>query len=330
MSTNKLFFQKFKSSTYTDEPIPGKGSSEIIHLTINASGTRLINTRTDRLIRIWKCLHDKLSDAITISQPHLKAVERIAWNPKTEHTFASVGRDDLVKIWNGNGILEKEIKVVKTQGKEEAVISQIVKYSSDGDFLSVVDRDSTVSIYDVKNNYTKVEEVVIGEHIYDMEWFNYDHEFLIFALHDGTIPIYRMDENIKLEPSHLLKGHRSLATCLSMDPRGRYFAVGSNEGVVSIWSTASMMNTKILSEVDEAIAQIDISRDGTYLAVGFDSGSNIKIYEYDTTEEMFEVPNSTSGTLALTQVKWFPTKTAFVYSSDNGRTLTLMRRPDLK
>lgn len=346
-SNNKTFFKNFSSTAFHDSPISSQ-ISEIICLTINQTGTRVINTRTDKSIRIWKCYPDKLVDPIIIENPHLKAVERISWNPRTEFTFASVGRDELVKIWRCNGLLDKEIKVSKNGGGD--IISQIVEYSYDGEVLSVVDRDSTITFYSVNNNYDKIGEVKVNEHIYDFSWFNEGHSYFLCALHNGNLPLYRVEEkkeegndntndndnddnnennnNNKLEVTHhhTLRGHRSSATCLSLNPRGIYFAVGSNEGVVSIWSTKTMINNRVITSIDEAISYIDISRDGTYLAVAYDSGSNIRIFDYESTEEVHEIPNSMSGSLVLPQIKWFPSKTAFIFTSDNGRTMSLGTR----
>lgn len=310
---------------YVDEPI-GPSQSEIISLTINQTGTRLINTRTDKSIRIWRCFNDRLAEPVIIEAPHLKAVESVSWNPKTEHSFASVGRDELIKLWRINGFLEKEIKVAKDNG--QPAVLQIIEYSNDGEILTVVDRDSTVLFYSATNNYTKLGEIKVNEHIYDLKWFNFQHDYFICALHDGTIPFYQVNlaDGIEVKNLHTLKGHRSSAICLSIDPRGRYFACGSNEGIVSIWNTKSMINNRVITSIDEAISHIDISRDGTYLGITYDSESNIRIFDYESTDEVYEIPNSLNGSLVLALIKWFPSKTAFVYTSDNGKTMSLLKR----
>lgn len=329
LTNNRTFFKNFVPVVIKDSPIAGSSGSEVILLSINLTGTRLVNSRTDRTIRIWKCTPERLLDPITIEHPHLKAVERVAWNPKTEFSFATVGRDDLVKIWRCTGMLEKELKIVKSDASTSA-ICQVVNYSSDGEILSVVDRDSTVLLFSVTNNYTKIGEIKLNEHIYDLQWFNHNHSFFMCALHDGSVPIYKVSDTsdgVSVDLKHQLLGHRSSATCVTVDPRGKYCAVGSNEGVVSLWNTASMINTKVLTNTDESISCIDISRDGTYIAVALDSGSNIKIYDYESTEQVYEVPNSFSGNLVLSSVAWFPSKTAFVHTSDNGKSMTLMKKP---
>lgn len=328
-SNNKSFFKNFSSVVIKDQPIPGYSNSEIILVSINHTGTRLVNSRTDKSLRIWKCVPDRLIEPIVIENAHSKAVECISWNPKTDYTFASVGRDDSIKIWKGfHGTLEKEIKVVKDISNQPATC-HLVKYSADGEILSVVDRDSTITFYSVTNNYKKVKEIKLHEHIYQFTWFNHNHSFFMCALHDGSIPVYKIDlakeEFAQLKTT--LTGHRSSVTCISLDPKGHYFAVGSNEGVVSIWNTASMLNNRIIADIDEPVSNIDISRDGAYIAVAYDN-TNIRIFDLETTEEVFEIPNSTNGKLVLASISWFPNKTSFVCTNDGARNMILMKKPD--
>ncbi|KAK6462956.1 WD40-repeat-containing domain protein [Scheffersomyces coipomensis] len=332
---NKTFFNNFMPVVVTDKPLPGytSSSSEIILITINATGTKLITTRTDRSIRIWRCFPERITDPHVIEDAHSKAVESISWDPNTEHSFASVGRDEYVKIWNGHtGALERQFKVVRDD-KEEVAALKIVKYSSDGLVLITVDRDSEITFYSVENNFKQIYRLKdITEPIYDFQWFHNDHSFFILAFHNGNLPIYEFiyDEGKETETKLKteLTAHRSSATAVVIDPRGTYCAVGSGEGVVSLWNTKSMLHFKTISEVDESIACIDASRDGTYIAVSYDKGENIVIYDTVSGDRVYEVANSLSGQLTFACIAWFPSKTSFAYSSDEGTTLTVMRKPE--
>lgn len=343
--SNKAFFNNFKTTTYKDVPLrggQGHSNSEIILLSINNTGNRIVNSRTDKSIRIWKSFLDKMSDPIVVEQPHTKAVECVSWHPKHEYTFATVGRDDFVKIWKISSnacLLEREIRVVKNQENQNDAVSkstcQIVKYSVDGEIMAVVDRDSTVLLF-ATSTYNKVCEFRVQELVYAFEWFNAGHEFFILGLHDGTAPIYACsmaaaaagdaEEAVSVTLKHTIRGHRSSITSLAVDPRGKYFVIGSNEGVASIWSTATMLNTSVITSVNEAIAHIDISRDGTYITLTFDSGSNARVFEQQTIEEIYEIENSLSGDLAVSTFKWFPHKTSYIYTSDRGRTMGFVKK----
>ncbi|RLV95174.1 THO complex subunit 3 [Spathaspora sp. JA1] len=326
-SSNKDFFNRFIPIPVKDKPISGytSSSTEIIEISINDCGTRLVASRTDKSLRIWKCLIDRLSDPVIIEDAHAKSVECISWDPKTEYSFATVGRDEYIKIWRGNtGVLERTIKVNNSNSS-----LKLVSYSYDGEILVAIDRESNVFVYSTSQNYKLVNEFKLSEYVYSIKWFNLNHKFFICALHDGTLPVYEISNDgteVKLKAT--LTGHRSSATTVSISPRGNYFAVGASEGVVSIWDCSTMLNQRVLTDIDESIAHTDISRDGSFVAVSYDRGSNSIIYEIETGEQMFEIPNSISGQTTFSKVCWFPNKTAFVYSSDQGTTMVFMKKSD--
>lgn len=336
--TNKEFFNNFTPILVRDKAIGGHTSSstEIIMLEINATGTRVVTSRTDKSIRIWKLYSDRIVEPIIIEDAHARAVEKISWNPKTEHSFASVGRDEYVKIWRGsNGGLEKAIKIepIGGGGNHDASISlKFIKYLVDGELLIVIDRDYRLYLLSVEDGYKTVYEMSLPEHVYDLVWFNHDHKYFICALHDGTMPLYKILQNqqgeydIKLRST--LTGHRSSVTALSIDPRGTFLVGGSNEGVVSFWDLSTMLNYKVLTQVDESIACIDTSRDGAYVACTYDGGSNIKIFDQESLELVFEIPDSLSGEMTFGHIRWFPHKTAFAYTSDYGTTFTVMKKSE--
>lgn len=325
---NKDFFKRLKSQSLTDSILPGLYASEIILISINHTGTTVVNSRTDKSLRVWKARPDKLIESNIIDQAHEKPVERISWHPKHENTFASVGRDSKVKIWMAQkGILEQEIEVEKWHTKEKTSC-QFVNYSNDGQLLIVIDRDSTISILSVVENYKKLSEIKISQYIYDVQWFNFEHKYFAIALHDGTVPIYEVNEAGEPQIKTILKGHRSSITCLQIDPRGQYFTIGSNEGVISIYQCDNMILQKIITSVDEAISCVSISRDGTYLAVGYDRKEDIRIIDHATNQEMYVIPNSQNGKLVIPSITWFPNKTALICASNNCTTMNFMSRSD--
>lgn len=334
---NKEFFKNFSSILVRDKAIAGhtSTSSEIIMLEINATGTKVVCSRTDKSIRIWKLYPDRVVEPIVIEDAHTKAVEMISWNPKTEHSFASVGRDEYVKVWRGSsGSLEKAVKIEGSgnSNASKAIVSlKYIKYLPDGELLIVIDRDSRLYLLSVEDGYKVVHEMTLPEHVYDLIWFNQDHSYFVCALHDGTMPVYKIRQDqgeYDILLLSTLTGHRSSVTALSIDPLGKFLVGGSNEGVVSFWDLSTMINYKVLTEVDESIACIDTSRDGAYVACSYDGGSNIKIFDLESMELVFEIPQSLSGEMTFGHIRWFPHKTAFAYTSDYGTTFTVMKKAE--
>lgn len=302
----------------------GKPSlSDITHLSVNATGNRLINTRTDKSIRVWRVVHLRASNPTVIENAHRDAAN-ILWNTNTDTSFASVGRDSCVKLWTCSGRLEREIKVLKANGA--AVLEQI-EYSTDGELLCVADADGTLIFYDVGDNYSRMTLIKASAHINDIKWTNRGHSFVIAALDNGTVEIFQPDldkKSVKLV--HTLEGHKSPVTCVSIDPRGRFIACGTKEGIASLWRTSDMLNYRALSKVDEVIAGIEVSRDGLYIAVSYAQGANINIYNWETLEHFLEVPNSSAGKTGYLALKWFPHRASFAYVAENGHVVEFARR----
>lgn len=297
--------------------------SEITHLEVNPSVKRVLNARTDRSIRVWKVTPQGLSQPVVIESAHARGTSDILWNKSTDTSFASVGRAASVKLWNCSGHLEREFRVAKPGGAAEL---ELIEYSTDGKYMCVVDSDGTVLVHAVRNNYKLVAHFQVSDHVNDIKWTNSGHQYLLAALDNGTAEILHLDEDqALLHRVNTLRGHKSAVTCIAFDPRGRFFALGTAEGTVSLWSTEDMLNFRVLGSSDEKVVGIDIHRDGTHIAVAFDRG-NVRIFQSDTYQEVHELPKSTAGKNGIPGLKWFPTRGSFVYISDDGRSMTMARR----
>lgn len=298
-----------KANPYTDAPY--QGPSEIISISINLTGSTVVNSRTDGTVRVWKSTGDKLVEGTTITQVHEKAVERVSWHPKHEYTFATVGRDQWVRIWRAsNGHLEQLVEI--TTPGPEATACQFVNYSVDGELMAVVDRNGTVTLLLVAKQYQMVAQMVINDHIYDFAWFNFEHKYFAVALHGGAVKIYETqyeDGAVKMVEKTQIMGHRSV-TSIAVSPRGGYFAVGSTEGVVSIYH--DMVVEQVITDIDEPIEYVRYSRDGAHLAISY--GHTVRIVDRNGSI-LVQLPGR--------EIEWFPHRTSFVVA--DGR-MTLYRQ----
>lgn len=337
---NKKFFENFTAVPLKDQSLPNHyDAGEVIHLGLNYSGTRMAYSRTDGSVRVWSMLNDGGRDPVVMEAPHARPVELLCFHTQEEFVFATVARDEFIRIWRTNGSLQREIRVKTPLSRSSSeksrggVVLQHVSYSSDGVVVMAADRDGWVYGFDAL--FAPVFAFDVGEYVYSTMWFHFEHKYFACGLQDGTIPVFELSDNDSESQERYgvrklatLRGHRSSVTCLAIDPRGKYFAAGSVEGVVLIWNTESMLVTRVISDVDEAVSGLDISRDGTYVAVTFDKSANGKIYDTALGEVILEIPSSQSGPQVTAQIVWFPQKTTFVYVADKGRNVVLMKRPE--
>lgn len=320
-----LYFSSLTHSPARDVGPSGKPViSEIAVLAANATGTRVINARSDKSIRIWRILASGLSTPVVIENAHLREVAGVLWNTNTEYSFASVARDCWVKLWKATGQLEREFKVQKAAGP---VALEKIEYSPDGYYLAVADSDGSVLLYDVQGNYSKVAEYKAPARVYDLKWPNKGHDYVVAALGNGTVQILSPDVKAKtLKCVHTLKGHKSPVTSVSIDPRGRIIACGTGEGIVSIWKLSDLLNCHVLAKIDQEVAAVEISRDGSYIAVAYTQETNVKVYDSVSLEEIYEVPNSAAGKVGILSISWLPHRGSFVYVGERSRVMEIARK----
>lgn len=289
--------------------------ADITQLAVNAAGTRVINTRADKSIRVWKAA-PTFADPVVIDNAHAKPTRRVCWVPRADTTFASVGGDAFVKIWRCTGTLEREIKVARGKTPVRCVL---VEFSPDGAVMAVVLDDGTLMFYG--DNYTLMLLVTAAAPVNDVKWTNTGHTFVMAALENGCVDVYRLDKGTALL-QHTLARHTLAVTCLAVDPTGRYIAAGTRGGVVSLWRTLDLVNYGAVTGVDQAVAALACSPDGRYVAVAFARECTTKIFDVASMAEVYDVAGSGDG-LA---VAWFANKPIFVTTGDKGRVMEYTRR----
>lgn len=305
--------------------------SDIVHLSVNATGSRVINTRSDRTIRIWRCSHATLSDPVVVENPHRGPATCVSWNPNTETSFASVGGDSTIKLWRGTGHLEREVKAEKPDKSDKDKTDKardalcLVAYSPDGRFLAVADLRGTVRLHDVSSGYTVAAEVETALAVNALQWVNKGHSAFFTGHVDGHVKVWVVEDS-QIAPGRVLTKHHAPVTCLCMDPRGRYVACGASDGTVSLWRTSDMTNCGVLAGEDRDICSVSPSRDGAYLAVAYGDGTSVKLFDYATLAEVYEVPGLAPGRSGGRAV-WLPNRTALVVT-DRGTVMLMVKRED--
>lgn len=58
------------------------------------------------------------------------------------------------------------------------------------------------------------------------------------------------DKNSSIQSVYTLRGHRTAASCIAFDPKGCYLAVGSNEGIVSLWDLQEFICIKTFTKTE--------------------------------------------------------------------------------
>lgn len=55
---------------------------------------------------------------------------------------------------------------------------------------------------------------------------------------------------------HVAKAHPGTCICIEMDPKGRYFATGSADALVSLWDVKHIACVRVFSRLDETLSTL--------------------------------------------------------------------------
>ncbi len=273
-------FQSLRSQVFNKQGGGQQGNSSsnsssssgpIRCLAWNGPGSRVACGYYDRSVKVWMPDHPDGHGMTDIKNAHDRPVESISWDPTHADRVVSCASDGTIKAWDARA---KTLLAETRNGHDNLV----VRFSGDGRFLAVATaKTDLIIIYRVRRPQ-KESGVTWGieylcqfrenEEIYDLQWAENGSDttyVLASGLGNGNVRIYRFDtidvntEKARTNPSsdedlseavnklanvYTLRGHRTAANCLNFDPKGKYLAVGSNEGIVSLWDLQNFICIK--------------------------------------------------------------------------------------
>lgn len=309
------FFSSLRTIPIKETEKNGKQiQSEVLNISINNSGTKVVVSRLDRNLKIWRVNGQALADPVSIDSAHSRGATSISWHPTTESHFVTVGLETKVKFWSPIGRLEKEITVPSR--------CKLVQYSPDGEYLAVVSELDHIYLYKATDRYGLVTEAKSEEVINAINWANQGHLILVLALNNGTAQLMSFNEK-NLEPTHKLQSG-PLASCILFDIMGRYIAIGSGDGVVYLWRTSDLVCYKVLGSSDHAVTGLSTDREGAYICVSYKEGSS-RVFDFESQEEVYDLKDL-RGANQCSPVAWYPSRTVMISTQDRGRALCQTKR----
>lgn len=271
-------------------------------VSFNNVGSRFASIHNDRHIRVWPSDKPEPKSSVEIRSAHDKGVEDICWCPLHTEYMVSCSTDGFVKLWDTR---TRQCLIQKEVGE-----CLVVKYSTDGKYVACGLKNDMVRILNAKDleEITSYQE---NEEVYNIGWSSSSELFAV-SLGNGDIRLLTFDGKTT---SHFytLKAHRTAATCLEFDPLGNYLAVGSNEGIVSIWDLRDWICIKTFTKADQPVTSLSCSHDGGFLAIASDNGVPIEIVHVESEEYVHSIKQKFVG---RPSVQWHPLKFTLLFSGD--------------
>eukprot|EP00794_Sanderia_malayensis_P015920 gene15920-17521_t len=281
-------------------------SAKVHSVAWNCNGRYLASGSFDKTVSIFNLDKDRLIRESNM-KGHSDSVDQLCWHPSHPDLLVTASGDKTIRIWDArsNVLLILHacdfcfIFALQASGKCTEVVSTKgeninICWSPDGNTIAVGNKEDLITFVDTRTFRIKAEEQFKFEHVFKQ--YNY--------LHLLSYP--------DLKFIHTLNAHPANCICIKFDPKGRYFATGSADALVSLWDLEELACVRTFSRLDWPVRTLGFSHDGKMLASASED-LFIDIAMVETGERICEV-NCIAPTFT---VAWHPNKYLLAFACDD-------------
>ncbi|CAB1324801.1 unnamed protein product [Coregonus sp. 'balchen'] len=214
-------------------------SAKVHSVAWSCDGRRLASGSFDKTASVFVLEKDRLVKENNY-RGHGDSVDQLCWHPTNPDVFVTASGDKTIRIWDVR--TTKCTATVNTKGENINIC-----WSPDGQTIAVGNKDDVVTFIDVKSHRSRAEEQFKFE-VNEISWNN-DND------------IYP-----ELKPIQSINAHPSNCICIKFDPTGKYFATGSADALVSLWTVEELVCVRCFSRLDWPVRTLSFSHDGKMLA----------------------------------------------------------------
>ncbi|XP_055962289.1 THO complex subunit 3-like isoform X2 [Mercurialis annua] len=265
------------------------------------SGTKLATASTDLTARVWHIephAHAKMKHIEL--KGHTDNVDQLCWDPLHADLLATASTDHTVRLWDarsGKCCLQTELSGENIN----------ITYRPDGTHLAVGNRDDELTILDVRK-FKPMHRRKFSYEVNEFAW-TLTGDIILLTCGNGTVEVLAYPS---LQPIDRVMAHTAGCHCIAVDPKGRYFAVGSADSVVSLWDISEMLCMRTFTKLGLPVRTVSFNYTGDYIA----SASRemfIDISNVQTGRSVYEIPCRA----AMNSVEWNPKYNLLAYSGDD-------------
>jgi len=171
--------------------------------------------------------------------------------------------------------------------------------------------------------FTTQERLQVGEteaEFVDCIW-NHCGNVIVAGEKSGLLTYYTYPE---LRRGSATGAHSSGATCLALDPRGKYIATSGADSIVNLFDVRSWRVANTLDCTEDQVNGLDFSYDGEFMAVAF--SSCLEIWATEIGECIHRI---TQQITPCRTVAWHPWKLALVYGGQSHQDSGVRAQPQV-
>ncbi|KAF3622396.1 THO complex subunit 3 [Capsicum annuum] len=267
----------------------------------NCSGTKLASGSVDQTARICQIEphgHGKVKDVEL--KGHTDSVDQLCWDPKHAELIATASGDKTVRLWDArNGKCSQQVEL----SGENINIT----YKPDGTHIAVGNRDDELTILDVRK-FKPIHKRKFNYEVNEIAW-NLGGDMFFLTTGNGTVEVLAYPS---LQAINTLNAHTAGCYCIAIDPLGRYFAVGSADSLVSLWSIKDMLCIRTFTKLEWPVRTISFNHTGEYIASASED-LFIDIANVQTGRSVHQIPCRAP----MNSVEWNPKHNLLAYAGDD-------------
>ncbi|KAL0488071.1 THO complex subunit 3 [Acrasis kona] len=277
---------------------------------------KLASGSSDHTAKVWNISNTSRTTREVEFQGHTGVVNQVQFDPTNGNTLATASVDKSVRLWDvrvsgANKCLHK----IPTVGENINLA-----WRPDGVHLVVGNKEDTISIIDVRTH--KILKSVKYKHLVNELKWDKTGQLLVMTTGNGNIEVFDYDvERITANSSQTwqrvrpIPAHTRDVFCIDFDPLGRYFAVGSEDSIVSLWSLPEFIPVRSISSFEEPIKNVSFSFDGQYLA--YASKEMIDIALVESCESVHKIKSNENENSQVYSLAWSATDLLLAYTKED-------------
>jgi WD40 repeat protein len=179
----------------------------------------LLTASDDTTVKVWDL---GTGEVVRTLRGHEGYVYSADWSPDGR-TIASVGRDDILRIWRN----DEEPQVIEIGNAR-----QTLAFSPDGELLATAGFGKTIGIYDSSTG-DELRTLSGHENVVRSLIFSPDGRRLFSAGGDGIVKIWSTSDWVEILA---IQGPERAIYDLAIDSEGQRLAAACSDGTVRIWN----------------------------------------------------------------------------------------------
>jgi DNA-binding beta-propeller fold protein YncE len=214
-------------------------SNYIVSVAFSPDG-QILASSSFETIKLW---YLKTKQEITILTEQFED-SYLAVNPYGQAIFAISIRDNTyIKVWN----LKTEQEICTITDTEQLDFINLVAISSDGWTIALIIGDSTIQVWDLRNQQ-KIHSLVVGSVWFTSLAFSPDEKVIVSASKDDKVKIWNLKTG---QAIHTLTGHSGSVTSIAISRDGQTIASGSWDNTVKIWRCDQQGEVEDIQQLEE-------------------------------------------------------------------------------